>query len=162
MNESIDKARFNLLIKNFQFKELFNELGWDSVRKKEPIAIGSELYNLEAVAEKKGFVIFVCSPDNTDKIPDYHIRKKIDSAITKLYFEHLIIFCDISQKHQIWQLVIREQGKPTAVRETHYYAHQEPELLFQKLKGFSFPLMTRKRSASWTLNPHTRAIQRQR
>jgi len=140
MNNSKDKTRFNQLIKNFQFKELFNELGWDSVRKQEPIAIGSELYHLDAVAEKKGFVIFACSPDNTGKIPDYHIRKKIDSAITKLYFEHLIIFCNISQKHQIWQLVIREQGKPTAVRETHYYAHQEPELLFQKLKGLFFSI----------------------
>src|SRR3972149_2571441 len=140
MATSIDKTRFNQLIKNFQFKELFNELGWDSVRKKEPIAIGSELYNLEAVAEKKGFVIFVCSPDNTGKTPAYHIRKKIDSAVSKLYFEHLIIFSDISQKHQIWQLVIREQGKPLAVRETHYYVHQEPELLFQKLKGLFFSI----------------------
>lgn len=73
-------------------------------------------------------------------MPDYHIRKKIDSAITKLYFEHLIIFSDLSQKHQIWQLVIREQGKPLAVRETHYYIHQEPELLFQKLKGLFFSI----------------------
>jgi len=140
MTPSIDKTRFNQLIKNFQFKELFNELGWDSVRKKEQIAVGNEWYNLEAVAEKKGLVIFVCFPGNNGKIPDYHIRKKIDSAITNLYFEHLIIFCDLSQKHQIWQLVIREQGKPMAVRETHYYAHQEPELLFQKLKGLFFSI----------------------
>ncbi len=140
MNTSIDKTRFNQLIKNFQFKELFNELGWDSVRKTEQITIENKLHHLDAVAEKKGFVIFTCSPDNTDKIPDYHIRKKIDGAVTKLYFEHLIIFCNISQKRQIWQLVIREQGKPTTVRETHYYAHQEPELLFQKLKGLFFSI----------------------
>ena len=140
MTPSIDKTRFNQLIKNFQFKELFNELGWDSVRKKEHIAIGNELHHLEAVAEKKGLVIFACFPGNDGKIPDYHIRKKIDSALTKLYFEHLIIFCDAPNKHQIWQLVIREQGKPTAVRETNYYAHQEPELLFQKLKGLFFSI----------------------
>ena len=140
MATSIDKTRFNQLIKNFQFKELFNELGWDSVRKKEQIAVENEWYNLEAVAEKKGLVIFACFPSNNGKTPAYHIRKKIDSAVTKLYFEHLIIFCDLSQKHQIWQLVVREQGKPTAVRETHYYAHQEPELLFQKLKGLFFSI----------------------
>ena len=140
MATSIDKTRFNQLIKNFQFKELFNELGWDSVRKKEQIAVENELYNLEAVAEKKGLVVFACFPGNNGKIPDYHIRKKIDSAVTKLYFEHLIIFCDLSQKHQIWQLVVREQGKPTAVRETNYYTQQEPELLFQKLKGLFFSI----------------------
>ncbi|MBE7546375.1 MAG: hypothetical protein HS127_04380 [Planctomycetia bacterium] len=140
MNTSIDKTRFKHLIKNYQFKELFNELGWDNVRKKESVVVENETYNLEAVAEKKGFVIFACFPGNHGKMPDYHIRKKIDSAITKLYFEHLIIFSDLSQKHQIWQLVIREQGKPLAVRETHYYIHQEPELLFQKLKGLFFSI----------------------
>lgn len=140
MTTSIDKTRFNQLIKTFQFKELFNELGWDSVRKKEQIAVENELYTLDAVAEKKGFVVFACSPNNNGKMPDYHIRKKIDSAITKLYFEHLIIFCGLSQKHQIWQLVIREQGKPTAVRETNYYVHQEPEILYQKLKGLFFSI----------------------
>ncbi len=140
MTISIDKTRFNQLIKNFQFKELFNELGWDSVRKKEQIAVENALYTLEAVAEKKGFVVFACLPKNNGKMPDYHIRKKIDSAVTKLYFEHLIIFCDSSQNQQCWQLVVREQGKPTAVRETNYYAHQEPELLFQKLKGLFFSI----------------------
>ncbi|TLD40073.1 MAG: hypothetical protein JETT_3660 [Candidatus Jettenia ecosi] len=140
MTTSINKTCFNQLIKTFQFKELFNELGWDSVRKKEQIAVENELYTLEAVAEKKGFVAFVCSPENNGKMPDYHIRKKIDSAVTKLYFEHLIIFCDFSQKHQIWQLVIREQGKPIAVRETNYYVHQEPEFLYQKLKGLFFSI----------------------
>jgi methylase of polypeptide subunit release factors len=140
MTTSIDKTRFNQLIKNFQFKGLFNELGWDSVRKKEQIAVENELYHLDAVADKKGFVIFVCSTGNNGRIPDYHTRKKIDSAITKLYFEHLIIFCNLYKKHQIWQLVIREQGKPTAVRETNYYVHQEPEFLYQKLKGLFFSI----------------------
>lgn len=140
MNTFIDKTRFKHLIKNYQFKELFNELGWDNVRKKESVVVENETYNLEAVAEKKGFVIFACFSGNHGKIPDYHIRKKIDSAVSKLYFEHLIIFSDLSQKHQIWQLVIREQGKPLAVRETHYYIHQEPELLFQKLKGLFFSI----------------------
>lgn len=140
MTTSIDKTRFNHLIKTFQFKELFNELGWNSVRKKEQITVENALYTLEAVAEKKGFVVFACSPDNNSTMPDYHIRKKIDSAITKLYFEHLIIFCDHSQDHQCWQLVIREQGKPTAARETNYYTRQDPELLFQKLKGLFFSI----------------------
>ncbi len=115
-------------------------MGWDSVRNTEQITIEDKLHHLDAVAEKKGFVIFTCFPDNNDKTPDYHIRKKIDNAVTKLYFEHLVIFCDHSRKHQIWQLVIREQGKPTTVRETHYYTHQEPELLFQKLKGLFFSI----------------------
>ncbi|HQU32038.1 MAG: Eco57I restriction-modification methylase domain-containing protein [Planctomycetia bacterium] len=140
MAETISKTRFKQLINAFQLKELFNELGWDNVRKKEQVVVENKSYTLDAVAEKKGFVVFACSPENNGRIPDYHIRKKIDGVITKLYFEHLIIFCDQPQGHLCWQLAVREQGKPTALRETNYYAHQEPELLFQKLKGLFFSI----------------------
>ncbi|MBI4778040.1 Eco57I restriction-modification methylase domain-containing protein, partial [Candidatus Desantisbacteria bacterium] len=138
--QTINKTRFNQLIKGFQFTELFNELGWDYVKKAEKVVLNETEYLLNAVADKKGFVIFVCTASNNENIPDYSIRKKIDNIITKLYFEHLIIFCDAAGRHQIWQLVIREQGKPVVTRETHYYSHQEPELLFQKLKGLFFSI----------------------
>ena len=137
---AIDKSRFNHLIKGFQFTELFNELGWDYVKKTEKIVVHDIEYLLNAAADKKGFVIFVCNPDSNGNIPDHHIRKKIDNAVTKLYFEHLLIFCDGAKRHQVWQLVIREHGKPVITRETHYYSHQEPELLFQKLKGLFFSI----------------------
>lgn len=134
---NIEKQRFSQLIKNFEFAELFNELGWDYVKKREQVAVKEQTYTLDAVAEKRNFLIFVCY---ADKIPDYESRKKFDNAVTKLYFEHLIIFCDNAKKHQIWQLVIREQGKPLVVRSPEYYTHQDPELLFQKLKGLFFSL----------------------
>lgn len=134
---NIEKQRFSRLIKNFEFAELFNDLGWDYVKKREQIAVKEQTYTLDAVAEKKNFLIFVCY---ADKIPDYESRKKLDNAVTKLYFEHLIILCDNAKKHQIWQLVIREQGKPLVVRSPEYYTHQDPELLFQKLKGLFFSL----------------------
>jgi len=140
MAETISKTLFKQLINAFQLKELFNELGWNNVRKKEQVFVENKLYTLDAVAEKKGFVVFACSPENNSRIPDYHIRKKIDGVITKHYFEHLIIFCDQFQGHQCWQLAVREQGKPTTLRETNYYTHQEPELLFQKLKGLLFSI----------------------
>src|SRR3989338_8621291 len=136
----IDKTRFNHLIKGFQFVELFDELGWDYVKKTEKVVINDTEYQLNAVADKKGFVIFVCSPDSNGNIPDHHIRKKIDNAVTKLYFEHLLIFCDDAKKQQIWQLIIREHGKPVVLRKVHYYSRQEPELLFQKLKGLFFSI----------------------
>ncbi|MEK7846087.1 MAG: DNA methyltransferase, partial [Nitrospinota bacterium] len=134
---AIDKSRFNHLIKGFQFAELFNELGWDYVKKTEKVVVHDTEYLLNAVAEKKGFVVFVCTHSS---IPDDNIRKKIDNAVTKLYFEHLLIFCDSAKKQQIWQLIIREHGKPVVPRKVYYYSHQEPELLFQKLKGLFFSI----------------------
>lgn len=137
---NLDKSRFVELIKTFKIKELFNELGWDSASINIPIKIDEDTFNLFAVAEKRGFLIFVCSPDSNGKIPTKDIRKRIDIRITKLYYEHLIIYTDKNISHQIWQLVIREPNKPFIVRETDYFSSQHPELLFQKLRGLFFSL----------------------
>ena len=130
---SLDKARFTQLIQEFKLKELFNELGWDRLNKKESVSVSEDIYTLEAIAEKRDFVIFSCSPNRNGKIPDYSTRKKIENKISKLYFEHLLIYNDADNHHQIWQLAIREPNKPITIRETPYFSTQYPELLFQKL-----------------------------
>ncbi len=137
---ALDKTRFTDLIKNFKFKELFNELGWDHYDTEQLISIEDQKFKLKAVSEKRGFVVFICSPDSASKIPPYNFRKQIDAKITKLYFEHLIIYTDKSNSQQIWQLVIREPDKPVVVRETPYFPSQQPDLLFQRLRGIFISL----------------------
>jgi hypothetical protein len=126
------------LIKNFQLRELFNQLGWNHTAKKEAVAVDSQVYQLEAIAEKSSFFVFVC--ETSGKVPDYAVRKKIDSAITKLYHQHLIIYTDNGKRQQVWQLVVKELDKPAVVRETPYFSTQEPELLFQKLQHLFFTI----------------------
>ncbi|NJD37165.1 MAG: hypothetical protein FIA89_02405 [Geobacter sp.] len=135
---SIKKSVCSRLIKNFQLRELFNQLGWNNTTKKEAVAVDSQTYQLEAIAEKSAFFMFVC--ETAGKVPDYATRKKIDSAITKLYHQHLIIYTDSSKRQQVWQLVIKELDKPSVVRETSYFSTQEPELLFQKLQHLLFTI----------------------
>ncbi len=136
----IKRADFESYIRNFRFKELFNDLGWDYVKKTEIVAVDDRTFELEAVAEKRDFLIFVCLPSNNGKIADSAARKRIDHAITKLYFEHLIIYVDSERRTQIWQLSIREPNKPIVRRETTHYTHQAPELLYQRLGGLFFTL----------------------
>ena len=137
---SLDKSRFTELIKNFKFEELFNELGWDHANTEVPISVNEEKYKLTAAAEKRGFVIFICSPSANGKIPLYNTRKKIDAKISRLYFEHLIIYTDKDNFQQIWQLVLHEADKPVVVRETPYFQTQQPDLLFQRLRGIFISL----------------------
>ena len=139
MVQTINKIRFAELLKIFQFGQLFNELGWDHIEKKLTLTIDDDIFSLEAIAEKRGFIIFVCSPNNLGNIPDSNNRRKIDSRLTKLFFEHLIIYSDI-RTQQVWQLVIREHNKPITVREVTYYTHQAPELLYLKLSSLFVPL----------------------
>ncbi len=132
----VSRKVFSELIRDFRFKELFNELGWDHVVKQVPVAVDNKVYDLEAVAQKKDFIIFVCS--NETAFPDRNARKVIDRKISDLFYEHLIIFID-NQK-QVWQLAVKEPNKPIQYKQTEYFIHQAPELLFQKLKGLIFTL----------------------
>ena len=135
---SITRTDFERYIKNFQFRELFNELGWDHVVKKQTVAVKDDVFELEAVAHKKDFLVFICSSNLDSRMPDANARKKIDREINKLFFEHLLIFIDPAKTKQIWQLSVKESNRPVVIRETTYHVNQNPELLYQKLSGLLF------------------------
>ena len=135
---SLSKQTFARYIKEFRLKELFNDLGWDNANAKYPISVESKLFSLTGLAQKKEFLVLLCEPKDGGSIPDSAERKKIDNAITKLHYEHLIVYIDGKKSRQHWELVIREQNKPVVCRPLDYYVGQEPELLFQKLEGLFF------------------------
>ncbi len=137
---AISKAEFSEYIKKFQFRELFNEMGWNNDRTKQPIILDEIPYNLTAIAEKSGFRIFICEPPSGNKIPDSATRKKIEGKVTKLFQEHLIIFIDEHKREQVWQLAVRKAGSSTKISETRYSISQDPELLYQRASGLFFTL----------------------
>ena len=136
----INKTDFKRYIKDCRLSELFNDLGWNYCTTEVMERDENESYHLKAVAEKAGFIVFVCTPVSEDGIPNYNTRKKIHNKIAKLYHEHLIIFVDRRNTAQIWQLSIREADRPEQIRETKWFSHQEPELLYQRLSGIFFTL----------------------
>jgi hypothetical protein len=137
---ALTKKEFSDYIKQFNFRELFNDMGWNNDKTKQPIVVDNETYTLQAVGEKSGFKIMLCNPQPNGLLPDYNTRKKIETKVTKLFQEHLIIFFDTKNTEQIWQLVVRQSGKPTKVTETRWHINQDPELLFQRAAGIFFEL----------------------
>jgi tRNA1(Val) A37 N6-methylase TrmN6 len=137
---ALSKQEFSTYIKQFSFRELFNDMGWNNDRTTQPISVNNTTFSLQAVAEKSGFKILLCNPDAEGKIPDYSTRKKIETKVTKLFQEHLVIFFDARKQEQIWQLVVRQSGKPAKVTETRYHISQDPELLYQRAAGIFFEL----------------------
>ncbi len=119
---------------------MFIDMGWTNDRSTQHIPVDNETYELKSVAVKSGFKILICTPNKEGIIPDYNTRKKIETKITKLFQEHLIIFTDAKKQEQIWQLVVRQTGKPTKVTETRYHISQDPELLYQRASGLFFEL----------------------
>lgn len=137
----LEKQEFYNLIKNFEFKKLFNQLGWDHSKVKPfPISVKDKIYDLTAIVDKRDFLIFICDSNIDNKIPSKEERRKIDRELTKLFQEHLIIYIDKNRSQQLWQLSIKEPNKPVQYKEFQYFSTQQPELLFQKLRNLLFTL----------------------
>ena len=126
----------------FDFQNLLVEgLGWDYYQA-DPVNVhvDGHNYTLEPAAQKAGFAVYVCGPDAEGSVPPYPVRRKIERQVTKLAFEHLIIFVDAGKTLQIWQWVKREAGKPAACREQQFRTGQTGEPLLQRLRTIAFDL----------------------
>jgi hypothetical protein len=138
----LDVQQTGQYLKRFDFKRLFiNELGWDIHRTPLEVVVDQTTYRLQAVAEKRGFVAYVCPPP----LPDYATRGKIELQVARSVREHLIIFVDEAHTTQIWQWVRREPGKPLARREHPYHTDQSGQPLIQKLEAIAFSFIQEER-----------------
>lgn len=133
----INVADVRRCLKSFDFKTLFREqLGWDNYQATLEIPVGGRTIPLSAIAEKRGFVAFVCD----GSIPDRATRLKIDHQTTKSVREHLVIYADKGTGQQVWQWVRREQGKPLASRDHRFEVSQSGEPLIQRLDQIAVSL----------------------
>lgn len=137
---TISKKQFKQYIEEFDFTGLFNQLGWTYLDEQTPVKLKEENFLFHSVAEKGGFRIMVFKPSKYQDLPDYATRLQVDRKIGKLFREHLIIFCDKNNTTQIWQLFVKQLGKPSRLSETRWHKGQEPELLYQKTSNLFFTL----------------------
>jgi hypothetical protein len=56
-----------------------------------------ERYTLTSIAQKRGVVVFRCSPDASGNIPPRASLLKIEKEVTKLAHEHLLVFANAAQ-----------------------------------------------------------------
>ncbi len=99
------------------------------------IPVVDATFRLSAVAQKRGFVAFVCP-----SIPDRPTRLRIDRQVTKSVREHFVIYADQPVGQQVWQWVRREQGKPLASRDHRFDASQSGDPLIQRLDQIAVSL----------------------
>jgi hypothetical protein len=136
-------ADFNLEhLRQFRFKELFNELGWELPAQQQPysVTVGEDDFALDVVAHKRGVQILHCRPDAKGYIPIYSLRQKIERKVTAEAREHLIVFTNAALDTQVWQWVSRAPGRPNQYREVPWRTGESTELLRQKLSVIAFTL----------------------
>ena len=78
-------------LKAFDFVTLFNELGWDYYKEKFPVQLNAQTFMLQAVAEKRGMVAFVCQ---TASLPPSKTRCQIERKVAEKHYENLVIYTD--------------------------------------------------------------------
>jgi len=132
----IDFAAVRKCLKAFDFNTLFREhLGWDNHQAQLDIPIDGSTIQLHAVAQKRGFVAFVCQ-----SIPDRPTRLKLDHQVAKSAREHFIVYADKGSGQQVWQWVRREPGKPMASRDHRFDVSQSGDPLIQRLNQIAVSL----------------------
>lgn len=127
------------LLKQFEFKKLFNQLGWDNHSHTLPVIVDSIDYTLNAIAQKRGYSVYVFEAPSGKEIPTNDILVKIERQVTKSIHEHLIIYINGSKTTQLWQFAKREAGKPT-YRTYRLEGHQSGESLAQKLSQLAISI----------------------
>ena len=134
MPVSIEELRSHL--QAFDFPRLFVEgLGWDHyVTEPFVVRVNERDYTLHPIAEKAGFAVYECDSSVDNNVPQYPVRRKIESEVAKRTFEHLIIFTDPGRKAQVWQWVRRESGKPAACREYAVTTGASGDHLLQRIQ----------------------------
>ena len=105
-----------------ELTELFvEELGWDRIRARpQEVQADGATFMLEAVAEKRGMVVYRCTAGAGSPFPDYATRQQIERQVVRWSHEHIVVYVDAGGAHQLWQWVRREPGNPLAYREHRY------------------------------------------
>jgi hypothetical protein len=138
---SLDKARARQFLRNGDLRALFvDALGWDRHSATLDVSVAGAVHSLQALAQKRGMVAWLCPAPAGQRLPDYAQRRRIERQVAKSAHEHLIVFTDAANETQVWQWVKRELGKPTACREHIFHHFQPGDALLQKLEAIAFTI----------------------
>ena len=154
---SLNRNRARQLLAKGDLQSIFiEELGWDRHNSTLEITVTPTPVRLEAVAQKRGMVVYHCPPVGK-QLPNYSHRRKIEKQVAKATHEHLIVFTDSGSGTQVWQWVKREPGKPAACREHVYHQSQPGDALLQKLEAIAFTLDEEEKLSLTDITQRTRA-----
>ena len=155
---SLDRNRARQLLAKGEFQSIFiEELGWDRHSSPLEITAAAAPVRLQALAQKRGMVVYHCPPPSGEKLPDYPHRRKIEQQVAKSAHEHLIVFTDAGNETQVWQWVKREPGKPASCREHVFHRSQPGDALLQKLEAIAFTLEEEEKLSLTDVTSRTRA-----
>ena len=141
MPTRLDRTRVIKHLADFTLQALFiDELGWDHGGEDLEVPAAGKTFPLQAIAQKRGMVVYQHRADSIGAFPDQPTRHKIERAVTKAVHEHLIVYATHDNDRQVWQWVKRQPGQPARTRQHIHYQNHTGEALIQKLEQLAFTL----------------------
>ena len=141
MPTRLDRTRVRKHLADFTLQALFiDELGWDHGGEDLEAEAAGKTFPLQAIAQKRGMVVYQHRADSPGAFPDQPTRHKIERAVTKAVHEHLIVYATHDNDRQVWQWVKRQPGQPARSRQHIHYQNHTGEALVQKLAQLAFTL----------------------
>jgi hypothetical protein len=135
----LTKQQFFEMINGFELENLFIKLGWEKFETTNTLNIKGATYTLSGIAQKKGFCVLECVAAD-GRIPEVAIRKQFEKPVSKLYYDHLLVFTDKNKTTQYWQLPLREEGKLKRMVSLAWHKGQDAEGLYQKFRNIIFTI----------------------
>ena len=141
MPTPLNREKIRRHLEDFDLRSLFiEELGWDHGGADTEVTIADKTFALEALAHKRGLVVYQHIADTDDTFPDHPTRQKIEKTVARTVREHLIVYAPPDRSVQYWQWVNREPGQPDRPRSEAYHPGEAGERLIQKLEQLVFTL----------------------
>ena len=141
MTTILDRDKTKEYLEACELQSLFiNMLGWDHGGENIDVPVDDKTFFLEAIANKRGLVVYQYIASSADTTPDYSTRRKIEKTVAKSVHEHIIIYITHDKLTQYWQWVKRKSGHPDQMRQEIYHRGKSGEALIQKLEKLVFPL----------------------
>lgn len=134
----MNRIQFNRYIADANFRILFNELGWDNASSQHNfiIRIDEVEYEMKAVSQKRGFIVYTCV---VDEIPQNALSRKIDMRLRRYSNDYIVIFTLHNTQHHLWIAPVKTVEKRDLVTIEYAEANQA-DFLFSKLGSISFEL----------------------
>ncbi len=121
-------------LRDHAFENLFIEcLGWDRIRSKLSVCLRDDVIELVAVAQKRGFTVFVC-PCHRTVLANRQLLRAVQRQLRKSHHEHILIhYCETPRK-QVWQWATTiGDGRRVLHREHPFFSNDPSPRLLQRL-----------------------------
>jgi hypothetical protein len=153
------RQEFDTYIKEHDFAELFNQLGWNNSNQSVPTIapVEDEKYYLNCVAQRNGFKVYTCE---VSAIPLMSVIKSIDKRLRKSSNDYILIFISTEeQMHHEWIVPVKTVDKRVLV-PIEYTTVAQLDFLYSKHTDLSFDIeeettildVTKKVNSAFELN----------